>query len=286
MRATITRFVRHCVSGVIPLLLMINPLFSRVTAVAAAVSFFSTPSAFAAETVRKPYDFPRGDASDTLKRFAEDSGQQVVYLLDTVRGVATNAVKGEFTAREALAALLANTGLTLVEDRKSGALMVNRVARDLGGKTIPRRAGPTAFLAAWLALIMAPTHPTHAADGAPLTGVVQGRVENAASGNYIGNVRVAVSGGGPESLTNGYGEYRLDQVPLGTHTLVASISGYVTKSIPVTVATDPVTANFSLAAADAARRDAKETVVLEAFVVDSQRTMSGSSVAINERRTA
>ena len=126
MRATITRFVRRCVSGALPLLLMTNPFVSPGPAVVAAFSFLfgSAPSALAAATAtRKTYDLPSGDAVDTLRRFADESGMQLVYLVDTMRGVTTTAIRGEFTAREALTALLANTGLALVEDIKTGALM-------------------------------------------------------------------------------------------------------------------------------------------------------------------
>ncbi|MCX6951181.1 MAG: TonB-dependent receptor plug domain-containing protein, partial [Verrucomicrobia bacterium] len=262
---------------------MTQPLVTSAPVLATlATCAFVVPSAAAEGESRRFYALAPGDAAVTLKRFAEESGHQVVYLVDTVRGLRTNAVEGEFSAREALARLVANTGLTVREDEKSGALMVNRTAP----KPAPRRAGPMTLLATWLAVVLAPAQPTHAADGTPLTGVVQGRVENAARGNYLGNVRVAVTGGGPETLTNGFGEYRLDRVPLGTRTLEASISGYVTQTTTVTVTAEPVTADFSLPAADAGRPDAKQTVVLEAFVVESQRTMSGSSVAINERRTA
>ena len=156
MRATITRFVRRCVSGALPLLLMTNPFVSPGPAVVAAFSFLfgSAPSALAAATAtRKTYDLPSGDAVDTLRRFAEESDKQIVYLLDTVRGVATTAIRGEFTARDALQAMLADTGLAVVEDTKTGALMVNRVAVVSAPSERPagkvKRLSPLAVLGGW-----------------------------------------------------------------------------------------------------------------------------------------
>ena len=51
----------------------------------------------------------------TLKRFLNQSGGQVVYLVDSVRGVATKPVRGRFTAREALQRMLAGTPLMTTE---------------------------------------------------------------------------------------------------------------------------------------------------------------------------
>jgi len=82
--------------------------------VAAHAVVVTSPLA-AAETSSKHFEIAAGDAASTLKRFAEDSGKQVVFLIDTVRGIRTNPLKGEFTAREALTLLVANTALTVVE---------------------------------------------------------------------------------------------------------------------------------------------------------------------------
>lgn len=84
----------------------------------------------AADTPKKTYNVPLGEAASTLKQFTEQSGEQVVYLVDTVRGVATNAVAGDYTAREALDAMLAGTRLEVVQDEKTGALTVRRNAAD------------------------------------------------------------------------------------------------------------------------------------------------------------
>jgi outer membrane receptor for ferric coprogen and ferric-rhodotorulic acid len=82
----------------------------------------------AGEAARKSYDLAPGDAVSTLKRLADESDRQVVFLVEAVRGTTTNALRGEYTVREALTRLVADTGLAVAEDAQSGALMVNRLA--------------------------------------------------------------------------------------------------------------------------------------------------------------
>ena len=108
------------------LLLLIKPPF-RFTGrlrgwllVWSAVATLTT----AVSAAKRNYAVPAGDATKTLKLFSEQSGEQIVYPVDQVRGVKTNPVAGEFTAREALDAMLARSGLIAVQDEVSGALAV------------------------------------------------------------------------------------------------------------------------------------------------------------------
>src|SRR5688500_750675 len=78
---------------------------------------------------KRHYEVAGGDAATTLRHFVEQSGEQVIYLVPKVRGVKTNPVKGQFTAREVLERMVANTGLVVVQDEKTGALMINRAGR-------------------------------------------------------------------------------------------------------------------------------------------------------------
>ncbi len=80
----------------------------------------------AAEPARKTYDLPAGEAVATLRAFAEQSGEQVVYMVENVRGERTRAVAGTFTAREALDRMLADTKLAASQDEATGALVVGR----------------------------------------------------------------------------------------------------------------------------------------------------------------
>ena len=91
----------------------------------AAVALPPTP-ADAAEAVKRRFDLPANSAETSLKRLSEQSGVEVLYPTNFVRGVRTNPVKGEFTAREALERMLAGTGLVAAQDEKTGALTVQR----------------------------------------------------------------------------------------------------------------------------------------------------------------
>lgn len=85
-----------------------------------------TLSASAAEAPKKTFDLPAADAAEALKAFTAQSGEQIIFPVESVRGVKTNAVKGDHAAREALDLMLAGTGLTVVQDAGTGALAVRR----------------------------------------------------------------------------------------------------------------------------------------------------------------
>lgn len=97
-------------------------------ACAAVFSLGLTISLAAAEAAKKSFSLPDGDAATTLKAFSQQSGEQIVYPVEQVRGVKTRAVNGEFTTREALNHMLNGTGLSAVQDEKTGALAVTRKA--------------------------------------------------------------------------------------------------------------------------------------------------------------
>ena len=88
---------------------------------------------------KKNFDLPAGDAAKTLKSFSDQSGEQIVYPVEQVRGLQTNAVHGELTAREALDAMLEKTGLVAVQDEKTGALAVSKAAAPDTSNNAPAR---------------------------------------------------------------------------------------------------------------------------------------------------
>ncbi|HEY4246707.1 MAG TPA: TonB-dependent siderophore receptor [Lacunisphaera sp.] len=98
----------------------------KQASVALLVLAASAVLAPAAEPVQKAYDIPAGDAATTLKQFVEQSGAEVVFLVNKVHGVTTNALHGEYEARVALEHMLAGTELYVVQDDKTGALVINR----------------------------------------------------------------------------------------------------------------------------------------------------------------
>jgi hypothetical protein len=104
-------------------------LFSRFLRLLAWLGFFSVfilnGSGSPAEVLQS-FDLPAGGAEVTLKQFSIQSGVEVLYSTEAVRGVRTKAVKGRLLADEAVKQMLSGTPLYVVTDRKNG---VWRIAR-------------------------------------------------------------------------------------------------------------------------------------------------------------
>lgn len=79
----------------------------------------------AAPSAEMDFDIPADDAVPALRLFATQARRQVIYSGSAVANLKTAAVKGRFTARLALVQMVAHTGLTVVEDEKTGALAVS-----------------------------------------------------------------------------------------------------------------------------------------------------------------
>ncbi len=92
----------------------------------------------------RTFEIPAADASESLASFSLQSGSALVYVVEQVRGVRTQGIRGEFRPREALERLLANTDLTVAEDRRTGALIVKRspASRPAERGTRPARLEP------------------------------------------------------------------------------------------------------------------------------------------------
>ncbi len=73
------------------------------------VAAFSDCASAAGPTVS--FEIPAGQAPQTLRQFYLQSQVRLLYLADTVKGVETQAIAGEFEASEALAQMLRGTGL-------------------------------------------------------------------------------------------------------------------------------------------------------------------------------
>lgn len=88
------------------------------------------PVALGANAAKRSYLVPAGDAAVTLRRLSEISGREILFAAEVVRGVRTNAVRGEFTPIEAARLMLAGTKLAATQDGKTGALAVHRRKSD------------------------------------------------------------------------------------------------------------------------------------------------------------
>src|SRR3954470_7253232 len=109
------------------------------------VTFVPHALAAAATAAERNFSLPAGDAALTLKQFAAQSGEQIVYLVDNVRGEKTNAVSGKLTARAALDRMASGTALVASQDQTTGALVVGRrQPRSRSDPNVPRTAQPPA----------------------------------------------------------------------------------------------------------------------------------------------
>ena len=114
-------------------------------------------------------------------------------------------------------------------------------------------------------------------------GGIAGRVQNAGTGNYMNNARVAVAGGKAEVFTDAAGRYQLDNVAAGSAQIIVSYEGFHSQAATVQVTGGAtVEQNFELYLSDVAQT---ETVVLDKYTV-SGRILSGQAQALNEQRTA
>jgi hypothetical protein len=70
--------------------------------------------AAATSTAVRSYDLPAQPLGSALARIAADSGQQISLDAELVRGRTAPAVRGSYTAEQAVRAALAGSGLELV----------------------------------------------------------------------------------------------------------------------------------------------------------------------------
>jgi len=102
----------------------------------------------------KPFDVSAGMAEDTLKEFSRESGMGVIAGNESVAGVRTNPVRGEFSPKAALDRMLEGTGLTEAEDAQAEAFAVRRestvatlpTGSTVEGSSIPHRLDSTVRL--------------------------------------------------------------------------------------------------------------------------------------------
>ncbi|MBI5690714.1 MAG: TonB-dependent receptor [Verrucomicrobia bacterium] len=134
---------------------------------------------------------------------------------------------------------------------------------------------------AWFAIILCAVSRAGAADAA--TGAISGRVLNVATGQYLGNARVAVRGTDLVAFTDQTGAFRLPRVPGGTVTLDVFYTGLDPQQVPVQVPPGgTVERNIDLTSI--ARYG--ETHQLDAFTVAAARETDSEAIAINEQRFA
>ena len=116
------------------------------------------------------------------------------------------------------------------------------------------------------------------------SGIIEGRVFNPGSGEYLELARLTVEGTSLEALTDASGQYRLTNVPAGPARVQAFWTGVVAQTQSVTVgAGQTVQLNFELSEHQPA---SSGTVKLAKFVVASAKEMGNAALAINTQRFA
>ncbi|MGH7957044.1 MAG: STN domain-containing protein [Opitutaceae bacterium] len=113
--------------------------------------------AVAAVGTKKTFDISAGDALTTLKQFSVQGEVRLLYAVDAVKGVKTNAVKGVYVPREALDRLVAGVGLEVTENADGGVFAVSR----------GRANGPNVNRAAPTTARDRPTNPIHPISAQP-----------------------------------------------------------------------------------------------------------------------
>ncbi len=106
-----------------------NPMTFRVPAgrfsrLVTVLLFIAVTVPMWAATAIRSFSLPANPAATSLQQFAEQSGSEVLFATRTVSNVRTNAVRGDFSAGEALERLLAGTGLVSAHDGQSNTWRV------------------------------------------------------------------------------------------------------------------------------------------------------------------
>lgn len=150
-----------------------------------------------------------------------------------------------------------------------------------------------ALLIGWIVLTVAPPPPAQAAAtvvpsgsaaAAANAGIIEGRVLNPASGEYLGNAEVRLQGTELRAVTQSDGRYRLVNVPPGNATVVVTYTGYESATTAVTVTGGEIAVrNFDLRSS-LPTDTGRNVVALDRFTVAAAR--EGTAKAIMEQRSA
>jgi len=110
-----------------PLITRPGPLLFAPRSLLVAVLFLGLAQCgLAAEALKKSFALRADDAATALRQLSAQSGVEIVFSAEAVRGVQTNAVKGDYTPLEVVNQLLAGTELRAVQQAGTGAIVVSR----------------------------------------------------------------------------------------------------------------------------------------------------------------
>src|SRR3979490_3312299 len=105
-----------------------------------AATLFVIAIAAPAQAQSQHFQIASGDLGQALDAYIRQSGRQLIYRVDDVRGVHSPGVQGDMSADEALAALLSGTGFSSRSD-PSGAIAIARDDTPLSEVVVTATAG-------------------------------------------------------------------------------------------------------------------------------------------------
>lgn len=127
-----------------PLIAQLGLLLRRAACAATAIVSLSAVAGPQERPVK--FDVPAAEATTSLRQFATQAGEQIMFSDDAAAGVKTRSVRGIMTAREAIDHMLADTDLTAIKDDKTGAYSIRKMtpAEKNGARAIANSDRPSA----------------------------------------------------------------------------------------------------------------------------------------------
>jgi iron complex outermembrane receptor protein len=117
--------------------------FAAILAAAVSIAAIVAPAQAAptpAQAQNQHFQIVSGDLGQALDAYIRQSGRQLIYRVDDIRGVHSPGVQGEMSPDDALAALLSGTGFTSRSD-SSGAIAIIRSDAPLSEVVVTATAG-------------------------------------------------------------------------------------------------------------------------------------------------
>src|ERR1700755_650232 len=99
------------------------PIMTRSAVALLLCSLSVAVHAIADNTARHAINIPAQELSTALQQLSRQSGTDLIYRPEQVRGLKAHGAVGEFSTRQALARMLQGTDLAVSED-PSGALLI------------------------------------------------------------------------------------------------------------------------------------------------------------------
>jgi hypothetical protein len=143
---------------------------------------------------------------------------------------------------------------------------------------------PTPFLRLVSLLVLTFSLATRAQSASDST--VEGRVQNAITGDYLQNARISIRGSDRVVLTDEGGQFRLAGLPTGNIALRVRFAGFADQEIPVTLTAGATTVQDFKLGPTPRPDDATGALRMDAFTVQSKKETDAAAIAVNEQRVA